>query len=132
MLLEAGLVSDRDYNLRVLGAHGAVAMAVANGKADAGGLSMPIFNRLIREQKLDPATVRVLADSPPIPEYMWTFREGLDPAFKEEIRKGVPRCHRPGAAGVPRRRLHPGGRLRCRPGPPMGRGDRPGKPWGDS
>ena len=87
MLLEAGLVSDRDYNLRVLGAHGAVAMAVANGKADAGGLSMPIFNRLIREQKLDPATVRVLADSPPIPEYMWTFREGIDPAFKEEIRQ---------------------------------------------
>lgn len=87
MLLEAGLVSGRDYTLRVLGAHDAVAMAVANRKADAGGLSMPIYNRLIREQKLDPAAVRVLADSPPIPEYMWTFREGLDPAFKEEIRQ---------------------------------------------
>lgn len=87
MLLEAGLVSGRDYTLRVLGAHDAVAMAVANRKADAGGLSMPIYNRLIREQKLDPATVRVLADSPPIPEYMWTFREGLEPAFKEEIRQ---------------------------------------------
>ena len=87
MLLEAGLVSGRDYTLRVLGAHDAVAMAVANRKADAGGLSMPIYNRLVREQKLDPAAVRVLADSPPIPEYMWTFREGLDPAFKEEIRQ---------------------------------------------
>ena len=87
ILLEAGLVSGRDYALRVLGAHDAVAMAVANHKADAGGLSMPIFNRLISEQKLDPAAVRVLADSPPIPEYMWTFREGLDPDFKEVIRQ---------------------------------------------
>lgn len=87
MLLEAGLVSGRDYELRVLGAHDAVAMAVANRKADAGGLSKPIYNRLISEKKLDAGSVRVLADSPPIPEYMWTFREGLDPAFKEEIRE---------------------------------------------
>lgn len=87
MLLEAGLVSGRDYALRVLGAHDAVAMAVANHKVDAGGLSMPIYNRLIGEKKLDAAAVRVLASSPPIPEYMWTFREGLDPAFKEEIRE---------------------------------------------
>lgn len=87
MLLEAGLASGRDYTLHALGAHDAVAMAVANHKADAGGLSMPIYNRLISEQKLDAAAVRVLADSPPIPEYMWTFREGLDPAFKEEIRQ---------------------------------------------
>jgi phosphate/phosphite/phosphonate ABC transporters, periplasmic binding protein len=87
MLLEAGLASGRDYTLHALGAHDAVAMAVANHKADAGGLSMPIYNRLISEQKLDAAAVRVLADSPPIPEYMWTFREGLDPTFKEEIRQ---------------------------------------------
>lgn len=86
ILLEAGLASGRDYTLRVLGAHDAVAMAVANHKANAGGLSMPIYTRLISERKLDAAAVRVLAESPPIPEYMWTFREGLDPAFKEEIR----------------------------------------------
>jgi phosphonate transport system substrate-binding protein len=86
-LLEAGLVSGRDYTLRVLGAHDAVALAVANGKADAGGLSLPIYQRLIREGKLDASATRVLAESAPIPEYMWTFREGLDPAFREEIRK---------------------------------------------
>jgi phosphonate transport system substrate-binding protein len=86
-LLEAGLVSGRDYTLRVLGAHDAVALAVANHKVAAGGLSMPIYNRLLKEGKIDPQLVRVLAESPAIPEYMWTFREGLDPAFKEEIRK---------------------------------------------
>ncbi|MGY0711273.1 phosphate/phosphite/phosphonate ABC transporter substrate-binding protein [Azospirillum argentinense] len=87
MFAAAGLVSERDYTLRVLGAHDAVALAVQNGKADAGGLSMPIYQRLLKEGKIDPAKVRLLAESPAIPEYMWTFRDGLDPAFKEEVRK---------------------------------------------
>ncbi len=87
MLAEAGLVSERDYSLRVLGAHDAVALAVANHKAAAGGLSKPIYERLIREGKIDAKAVRTLAESSPIPEYMWTFREGLPPDFKEEVRK---------------------------------------------
>jgi phosphonate transport system substrate-binding protein len=87
MLAEKGLVSERDYTLRVLGAHDAVALAVANHKADAGGLSLPIYTRLIKEGKIDARAVRVLAESPAIPEYMWTFRDGLEPAFREEVRK---------------------------------------------
>lgn len=86
-LLAAGLVSGRDYTLRVLGAHDAVALAVANGKVAAGGLSMPVYERLLKEGKIDAKATRLLQESRPIPEYMWTFREGLDPAFREEIRK---------------------------------------------
>ena len=86
-LLEAGLVAGRDYTLRILGAHDAVALAVANGRADAGGLSLPIYQRLIRVGKIEGAKLRVLAESPAIPEYMFTFREGLDPAFREDVRK---------------------------------------------
>ncbi len=86
-LLEAGLISGRDYTLRVLGAHDAVALAVANHKVAAGGLSLPIYQRLLSEGRIDAKAVRILAPSPAIPEYMWTFREGIDPAFKEEIRK---------------------------------------------
>lgn len=87
MFAEAGLVSGRDYELRVLGAHDAVAFAVAHHKVAAGGLSMPIFQRLLNEGKIDGNSVRVLAESPAIPEYMWTFRQGLEPAIKEKIRK---------------------------------------------
>ena len=86
-LLEAGLAAGRDYTLRGMGGHDNVARAVAGGIVSAGGLSQPVFNRLIKEGKIDPKSVRVLAESPDIPEYMWTFRAGLDPAFKEEIRK---------------------------------------------
>jgi phosphonate transport system substrate-binding protein len=99
-LLHEGLISDRDYKLRVLGAHDAVALAVANGKVAAGGLSKPVYERLIREGKIDAAKVRVLQDSPPIPEYMWTFRNGLDPAFKEEVRKAFVEVTDPAALGV--------------------------------
>lgn len=87
MFAEAGLVSGRDYKLHVLGAHDAVAFAVAHHKAEAGGLSMPIYQRLLKEGKIAANSVRVLAESPAIPEYMWTFRPGLDSAFKEKIRK---------------------------------------------
>jgi len=86
-LLQAGLVSGRDYSLRVLGAHDAVAFAVSSHKIAAGGLSKPIYERLLGEGKIASGQVRVLAESPAIPEYMWTFRDGLDPAFKEEVRR---------------------------------------------
>ncbi len=99
-LLEAGLVAGRDYTLRVLGAHDAVALAVAKGHADAGGLSLPIYHRLLREGRIDAAATRVLAESPAIPEYMWTFREGLDPAFREEIRKAFIEVTDPAALQV--------------------------------
>lgn len=61
-------------------------MAVST-KVTAGGLSQPVFNRLLKAGKIDAKAVRILAESPAIPEYMWTFRPGLAPAFKEEIRK---------------------------------------------
>lgn len=84
-LLAAGLTAGRDYVPRTLGAHDAVALAVANHRVAAGGLSMPVYNRLLKEGKLDGKAVKVLAESPPIPEYMWTFREGIPPAFRAEV-----------------------------------------------
>ena len=99
-LLAAGLVSGRDYELRVLGAHDAVALAVANKKVAAGGLSYPIYQRLLKEGKIDKNATRILELSPPIPEYMWTLREGIDPAFKEEIRKAFISVNDPEALKV--------------------------------
>ena len=86
LLLEAGLVADRDYTRRTLGAHDAVAREVATHKAAAGALSKPVFERLIAEGHIDAGAVRVLAESLPIPEYMWTFREGLDGELRSRVR----------------------------------------------
>ena len=87
MLLEAGLSSDKDYLRRNLGGHDAVAAAVAARAVSAGALSLPIFQRLLAEGQVAPDLVRILAESQPIPEYMWTFREGLAPTLREALRQ---------------------------------------------
>lgn len=99
-LLQAGLVAGRDYQPQVLGAHDAVALAVANHKVAAGGLSQPIYKRLLKEGKLDASKVRVLLESRDIPEYMWTFRSGLDPALKARISQAFLQMKDPAALKV--------------------------------
>ena len=85
-LLDAGLVADRDYVRRHLGAHDAVANAVALRQVAAGCLSLTVLQRLLDKGALAPDSVRILAESSAIPEYMWTFREGLEASLREDIR----------------------------------------------
>lgn len=87
MLLTAGLKSETDYWRRNLGSHDAVATAVAERRMAAGALSLTVYHRLLAEGSLDGSLVRVLAESPPIPEYMWTFREGLPSGLREDLRR---------------------------------------------
>jgi phosphonate transport system substrate-binding protein len=86
MLLERGLVADRDYFRRSLGAHDAVADAVAAREVAAGCLSKTVYERLLTSGRVDPDRVRVLAESAPIPEYLWTFRAGLGAALRADLR----------------------------------------------
>ena len=97
MLLEAGLAADRDYRRSHLGTHDAVAKAVASYKVAAGGLSLGIYTRLLEEKIIAPDATRIIAESRPIPEYMWTFRAGLDPVLKEDVRQAFIRLRAPDA-----------------------------------
>ena len=85
-LADAGLTSGENYEAVFLGAHDAVALAVQNGNAQAGGLSRPIFDSLVEEGMIDLTQVTVIAESDPIPQYPWTMRSDLDPALQDEIR----------------------------------------------
>ncbi|OAB60994.1 phosphate ABC transporter substrate-binding protein [Leptolyngbya valderiana BDU 20041] len=87
MLQQAGKVDGRDYTARHLGAHDAVAVAVQNGTAPAGGLSQAIFDRLLEQGAIDETKVKVIQVSQKIPQYPWTAREGLDPALVEQVRQ---------------------------------------------
>ena len=62
MLKEKGLKAGENYEEVFVGAHDAVAVAVANGKAEAGGLSKPIFMGLIEKGTIDKNKVIVIAD----------------------------------------------------------------------
>jgi phosphonate transport system substrate-binding protein len=86
MLKEKGLEAKRDYREHFLGAHDAVAISVQNGKAQAGGLSKPIFESLVQRNIIDPAKVKVIAESRQYPEYPWSMRSDLSPALKDKIR----------------------------------------------
>lgn len=86
ILAEKGLEAKRDYQEHFVGSHDAVAMAVQNGHAQAGGLSRPIFEALLERKILDPARVKVLEYSKPFPQYPWTMRSNLKPELKEKIR----------------------------------------------
>lgn len=65
------------------GGHDATALAVANKKVDAGALDEAVFQRMVKEGKLDPAQVRVFYTTPPFYDYVWAARKGLDPKLAD-------------------------------------------------
>lgn len=85
MLVENGLKAEENYKEVFLGAHDAVAVAVQQGNAQAGGLSKPIFESLVERGTIDPNKVVVIAESKPYPQYPWTMRSDLDPQLKTQI-----------------------------------------------
>ncbi len=87
ILQKAGLKAGENYSEQFLGSHDAVAIAVQNGRAQAGGLSRPIFNSLVQRGLIDPAKVKVLQVSAPYPNYPWTMQSDLDPELKTKIRQ---------------------------------------------
>jgi phosphonate transport system substrate-binding protein len=86
VLAEQGLDVGRDYKEHFVGSHDAVAMAVQNGHAQAGGLSRPIFESLVERKIVSLDKVRVLEYSKPFPQYPWTMRSNLKPELKVKIR----------------------------------------------
>lgn len=86
MLAENGLKAGENYQEHFVGAHDAVAIAVQNGHAQAGGLSKPIFESLVQRGIIDANKVKVLVESKPFPQYPWTMRSNLNAALKEKIR----------------------------------------------
>ena len=86
MLAQNGLLAGKDYKENFVGAHDAVAIAVQNGHAQAGGLSKPIFETMVARGTINSDKVKVLAESKPFPQYPWTMRSNLKPELKEKIR----------------------------------------------
>ncbi len=86
MLQDAGLVANTDYKTVYLGAHDAVARSVETGKVDAGALSRPIFDSLVKAGKIDGTKVRVLAETKAIPNYPMAMQSKLAPELKAKIR----------------------------------------------
>jgi phosphonate transport system substrate-binding protein len=87
ILVEKGLIAGENYKEHFLGAHDAVAINVQNGRAQAGGLSRPIFESLVERGIIDETKVKVLTYSKPFPQYPWTMRSDLSPELKNKIKE---------------------------------------------
>ncbi len=85
LLEQANLTAGEDYEAHFVGTHDAVAVNVANGNADAGGLSEVIFKHVMDRGLIDRDKVRVLGYSNEFPQYPWAMRSNLDPELKKKI-----------------------------------------------
>jgi phosphonate transport system substrate-binding protein len=63
------------------GGHDATALAVANKKVDAGALDEAVYERMVKEGKLDATQVKVFYKTPAFFDYIWVARKGLDPKY---------------------------------------------------
>lgn len=86
-MMNAGVMPDADYKENFLGTHDAVAVNVQRGNAQVGGLSRPIFERLIKKGMVDAGKVKVLGYSKPIPQYPWVMRTDLTDDVKKDVRE---------------------------------------------
>ncbi|MAX25866.1 MAG: phosphate ABC transporter substrate-binding protein [Phycisphaeraceae bacterium] len=80
-------IDNKDYKEVFLGAHDAVAVNVQSGNAQAGGLSYPILQALIKKGVIKEDKVKILTLSKPFPQYPWTMQSYLDAGLKEQIKK---------------------------------------------
>jgi phosphonate transport system substrate-binding protein len=67
------------------GGHDATALAVANGKVDAGAMDELVFGNMMKSGKITPEQVKVFYTTPPFFDYVWAAREHLDPRLKNSF-----------------------------------------------
>ncbi len=86
ILKKAGIDPEKDFkSVTFSGGHDATGMAVANGKVDAGAIYDAAFDRLVEKKMIDPAKVKIILRSDPIPESPWAVRKDLPADVKERF-----------------------------------------------
>ena len=79
--VDQGLLAKALYT----GGHDATALAVANGKVDAGAMDELVFGNMMKSGKVTPEQVRVFYTTPPFFDYVWVARKGLDPKVSDSF-----------------------------------------------
>jgi phosphonate transport system substrate-binding protein len=60
------------------GGHDATALAVANGKVDAGAMDENVYHAMVESGRMTAQQVKVFWTTPPFVDYVWAARRGLD------------------------------------------------------
>jgi phosphonate transport system substrate-binding protein len=89
LLTEHKLDPDKDFSGAPLysGAHDATVKMVESGKVAAGALNIEVWERLIKEAKVDTSKVKVIWTTPGFIDYVWTARKDVDPKLRDAFTK---------------------------------------------
>lgn len=87
LMTTAKIDPDKDFDgLPVFsGAHDATAKLVESGKVDAGALNVEVWERMIKEAKIDAATVKVIWTTPPYVDYVWSAGAQVNDELKKKF-----------------------------------------------
>lgn len=86
LLKRAGIDPDDDVEGTYAGGHDVALLAAAQGSVDCAANAAQLYERALAEGAVDPAALRVVAQSESIPiSIIIIAREGLDPAVKRAV-----------------------------------------------
>lgn len=85
-LLQAKIDPDKDFKrVAFSGAHDATIAAVAAGKVDAGALNISVWDKFVKEGKVDTSKVRVFYTTPTYYDYNWTVHNGVPADVQKKL-----------------------------------------------
>jgi phosphonate transport system substrate-binding protein len=89
LLNEHQIDPEKDFNGKPLysGAHDATVKMVESGKVQAGALNIEVWERLLRENKVDTSKIKVVWTTPGYVDYVWTARKGTTPEMREAFKQ---------------------------------------------
>lgn len=67
------------------GGHDATALAIANGKVDAGAIDETVYRKLLEKGIISKRKVSVFWTTPAFYDYVWAARKGLDAGTREKL-----------------------------------------------
>ncbi len=68
------------------GSHDQTVYMVRDGKMDLGAANSRIVDKMFSDGRLRPGDVRIIWETPPYPDYVWTARSELDKSVRAKIR----------------------------------------------
>ena len=88
-LKEMGIDPDKDFQgpPQFSGTHTRTLEWVLSGRVDAGVMNGQIFDRLLREKKLDLKTVNIAWVSPGFPDYIWAATEDVPEGVRNAVQR---------------------------------------------
>jgi len=87
-LLQAGIIPEKHFSkFAFSGAHDATVAWIEAGRVDAGALNYLVWDKLVKNKKVDTSKVSVFWTTPPYVDYVWMVRGGLEMGLVERISK---------------------------------------------